>query len=189
MTLSQFRAITKLEAFPDYLAASVVNDTILNADSNGEIIYQLKGVFAKTSVIWNYQAPEGTGDTHYSIMRGTKSNLVIRQGAEEQYAATLYIEPVAKDSGFEGALLENFKALEAKYPGVALEKGKTGWKVIVPDSYKEGHEAHFARVTQNFIKYLLEGSMPAWEVPNMLAKYYTTTQALELAKKSTPPAQ
>ena len=35
----------------------------------------IKGVHAKTSVIWNYKAPEGTGDTHYSIMRGTKANL------------------------------------------------------------------------------------------------------------------
>jgi len=24
--------------------------------------------------------------------------------------------------------------------------------------------------------------MPAWEVPNMIAKYYTTTKGLELAK-------
>jgi predicted dehydrogenase len=72
MTLSQFKAITKLDGFPDYLSANIVNDTVLNADSNGEIIYQLKGVFAKASVIWNYKAPEGTGDTHYSIMRGTK---------------------------------------------------------------------------------------------------------------------
>jgi hypothetical protein len=28
-----------------------------------------------------------------------------------------------------------------------------------------------------------KGSMPEWEVPNMIAKYYTTTAALELAKK------
>jgi len=26
-------------------------------------------------------------------------------------------------------------------------------------------------------------NMPAWEVPNMLAKYYTTTKALEIALK------
>jgi hypothetical protein len=54
--------------------------------------------------------------------------------------------------------------------------------VVIPDSYKEGHEAHFARVTENFLKYLEEGELPSWEVPNMLAKYYTTTSALEWAK-------
>jgi len=30
---------------------------------------------------------------------------------------------------------------------------------------------------------LQKGNMPAWEIPNMLAKYYTTTKALELAIK------
>ena len=30
---------------------------------------------------------------------------------------------------------------------------------------------------------LLHNNMPAWEVPNMLAKYYTTTQARKLASK------
>jgi predicted dehydrogenase len=184
MTLSQFKAITKLDAFPAYLDENVTSDTILNVNSNGEIIYQLKGVFAKASVIWNYQAPEGTADTHYSIMRGTKANLVIRQGQAEAYAATLYIEPVGKDATFGNTLQEKFKSVEARFPGVALEPSDKGWKVTIPDSYKEGHEAHFARVTQNFIKYLLNGEMPAWEIPNMLAKYYTTTQALELARKS-----
>lgn len=183
MTLSQFKDITKLDAFPDYLRPNVLNDTVLNVSSNGEIIYQLKGVYAKTSVIWNYKAPEGTGDTHYSIMRGTKANLIIRQGLPEQYIPTLYVEPIGKNPEFGATLQQQFKSVEAKYPGIALEPSEGGWKVIVPDSYKEGHKAHFARVTQNFIKYLLEGNMPAWEVPNMLAKYHTTTQALELASE------
>jgi hypothetical protein len=93
---------------------------------------------------------------------------------------------VTKDPGFADVLNAQFKTIETKYPGIALEQSRNGWKVIIPDSYKEGHEAHFARVTQNFIKYLLQGNMPAWEVPNMLAKYYTTTQALELARQSNP---
>ncbi len=53
MTLSQFKAITKLEAFPDYLKNNVTADTLLKIYSNGEINYQVKGVHAKTSVIGN----------------------------------------------------------------------------------------------------------------------------------------
>jgi len=34
------------------------------------------------------------------------------------------------------------------------------------------------------LEYLKNKNLPAWEVPNMIAKYYTTTQALEIAKKS-----
>ena len=85
MSLSQFNAITKQTDFPDYLKKDVVNDSILRVYSNGEINYQLKGVHAKVAVTWAYKAPEGAGDTHYSIMRGTKANLIIRQGAEQQY--------------------------------------------------------------------------------------------------------
>jgi hypothetical protein len=52
----------------------------------------------------------------------------------------------------------------------------------VPEKYNEGHEAHFGRVTEKYLQYLKEGKLPSWEVPNMIAKYYTTTSALELAK-------
>jgi hypothetical protein len=183
MGLSQFKAITKLDGFPDYLKNNVEADTLLKIFCNGEINYQIRGVHAKTSVIWKYEAPEGTGDTHYSIMRGTKANLVIRQGEEEQYKPTLYIEPVGKDSNFENTLNEQIKTVIEKYPGVELKKSKNGWEVIIPEKYKEGHEAHFGRVTEKFLEYLKNGNMPAWEVPNMIAKYYTTTQGLEVSLK------
>jgi hypothetical protein len=72
----------------------------LQVYSNGEINYHIKGVHAKTSVVWNYKAPEGTGDTHQSILRGTKANLIIRQGADEQFKPILYIEPVTRDTAY-----------------------------------------------------------------------------------------
>lgn len=184
MTLSQFKVITKQDSFPDYLKKDVVKDTVLKVFSNGEINYQLNGVYAKVSVNWAYQAPEGTGDTHYSIMRGTRANLIIRQGAEQKYKPALYIEPVnSDDSMFEGILNEQLKTIQSKYPGIELNKLDKGWEVIVPEKYKEGHEAHFARVMEKFLGYLKNNNMPAWEVPNMIAKYYTTTKGLELARK------
>jgi hypothetical protein len=138
----------------------------------------------KVAVKWAYQAPEGTGDTHYSIMRGTKSNLVIRQEAEQQFKPELYIEPIeGKSTAFKEALFTKLKEVQARYPGVELIEEDKGWKVSIPAKYKEGHEAHFARVTKKFLDYMKKGSMPEWEVPNMIAKYYTTTAALELAKK------
>lgn len=184
MKASEFNAITKLNAFPDYLKKDVVNDSILKVYSNGEISYTLKGVHAKVSVIWAYKAPDGTGDTHHSVMRGTKANLVIRQGAEQQYKPALYIEPIVNSSAYETLLTEEIKKIQAKYPGVTIKKNAKGWEVLIPENYKEGHEAHFARVTEKFLEYLKNGNMPAWEVPNMLTKYYTTTTALELAKKN-----
>ena len=185
MTASQFKAITKLDSFPKYLKKDIVDDSVLKVYSNGEINYQLKGIHAKVSVIWAYQAPEGTGDTHYSIMRGTKSNLVIRQGKEQNYKPSLYIEPIDKtNSSYDQILSVQIKTLEAKYPGISIQKTTNGWELVIPEKYREGHEAHFARVTEKFLQYVKEGKLPSWEVPNMIAKYYTTTSALELALQS-----
>jgi hypothetical protein len=117
-------------------------------------------------------------------MRGTRANLVIRQGAEQSYKAALYIEPVQMGVELENVLMNRLKDVQAKYAGVMLKKSDKGWEVLIPEKYKEGHEAHFARVTEKFLEYLRNGNMPAWEVPNMISKYYTTTSALELAKKT-----
>lgn len=184
MTLSQFSAITKQAAFPDYLKPNVVHDTIVQVFANGEINYQLNGVFVKLVARWDYKAPEGAGDSHNATLRGTNASIAIRQGAEQNYKPTLYIEPAKNDASYEAQLVEKFKQLQSAHPGLELKKEGKGWQVVIPDKYKEGHEAHFARVTEKFLGYLKNGDLPAWEVPNMLAKYYTTTKALEIAKKT-----
>jgi predicted dehydrogenase len=183
MTVSQFKTITRLDSVPSYFKNNLQQDTILKVWSNGEINYQLRGVHAKVSVRWDYQAPGGN-DTHYSMIRGTKANLVIRQGVEQQYKTALYIEPTNMTAEYEKNVEEQIKKIQTQYPGVELKKNNKGWEVIIPDKYREGHESHFARVTQNFLEYLTKKDMPAWEVPGMLAKYYTTTQALELSLKN-----
>ena len=182
MSLDEFKAITKLDAFPDYLKKDIAADNVLKVYSNGEISYTLKGVHAKVTAVWDYKAPDGSGDTHYSFMHGTKADLVIRQEAEQQYKPELYIEPRTNDAAYETLLRLQMKPIQAKYPGVELVKTTKGWQVTIPDKYRDGHEAHFAAVTKNFLDYLQNHNMPSWEVPNMLTKYYTTTKALEMAK-------
>lgn len=181
---TQFSELTKLAEMPSYLDKYTDNSkqNIL-VNCNGEINYTLKGVHAKVSVIWNYKAPDGTGDTHYSIMRGTKANLVIRQGAEQNFKPTLYIEPLAATAAYEKAAAEVVEKVAQQYKGIYLKKNAKGWEVIIPDVFKEGHESHFARVTEKYLEYLSKRNMPAWEVPNMLAKYYTTTLAQKMASK------
>jgi predicted dehydrogenase len=182
---SQFKTVTRLEEYPEYLKKDI-KDNILHVFCNGEMNYKIKGVHAKVSVIWNYQAPEGTGDTHYSIMRGNLSNLIIRQGAEQNYKTTLYIESIDLENleEFETGLTNSFNKITEKYPGIELKKNENNWELVVPDKYKIGHEAHFIQVTKKYLQYLVDGKLPEWEVPNMIAKYYTTTKALEFAKQN-----
>jgi predicted dehydrogenase len=181
LSKAQFTEVTKQQDLPAYLKKVADANNNISVLSNGEINYTIKGVHAKVSVVWNYKAPDGTGDTHYSIMRGTKANLVIRQGAEQQYKPTLYIEPLGKTDAYEQEVQNVVDRLNAQYKGISLKKNDKGWEVIIPDSFKEGHEAHFARVMEKYLEYLEKGNMPAWEVPNMIAKYYTTTSARKMA--------
>nr|AWJ66143.1 L-fuco-beta-pyranose dehydrogenase [uncultured bacterium] len=183
LSKEEFQKVTGLKEFPDYLQKDI-NYGKLHVYSNGEMTYKINGKYAKVSVIWNYQAPEGTGDTHFSIMRGTKSNLIIKQGEDEHYKPILYIETKGYD-GFEGVLNN---ALETKinehFPGTKAERvSETVWKINLPEKYKIGHEAHFAQVTENYLNYLELGTLPEWEVPNMVAKYYTTMEAYKMTKE------
>lgn len=183
LSREQFQTVTGLDDFPGYLAGAV-SDGQLGVYSNGEMIYTLNGVHAKVSVIWNFQAPEGAADTHYSIMRGTRSNLIIRQGPEENYKPTLYVEALEGQRIGRALRRAVSQTLQETYPGIGMERmGNGRWKITIPQEYHVGHEAHFAQVTERFLRYLAEGKLPDWEVPNMIAKYYTTTQALQQASR------
>jgi len=183
LSKDQFKKITGLNSYPNYLEKDKIEND-LHIYCNGEMNYTIKGKHAKVSVIWNYTAPEGTGDTHQSIMRGTKSDLIIKQGADENFKPTLYIN--SKDNkGFESKLNLSISELQVEFPGIKAEKiSDKVWKILVPDLLKIGHEAHFGQVTNNFLKYFKKGKLPDWEIPNMKAKYYTTIEAYKLATKN-----
>ena len=118
-------------------------------------------------------------------MRGTKSDLVIKQDADENFKPTLYVN-TKNGVGFETDLNSTITELQSEFPGIKAEKiSDSIWKILIPNVLKIGHEAHFGQVTNNFLKYFKEGMLPEWEIPNMMAKYYTTIEAYKLAIKNT----
>jgi len=155
---SQFNKVTGTSEYPAYLQKHVVSDSVLQVYSNGEIIFTVKGVHGKASVIWNYEAPEGAKDTHFSMMRGSKDKSAIEKG-----------------------LKEALKTLSNKYPDLNMQPNDAGWEIIIPDKYKVGHEAHFAQVTEKYLSYLKAGKIPDWEYQNILTKYLITTEAYKLS--------
>ena len=181
----EFKKVTGIDDFPDFLHKDV-KDGKLNVFANGDMIYQIRGIYAKVSVEWKYQAPEGGGDTHYSVMHGTKCDLVIKQGAEESFIPTLYIENVKGLAlkAFTSELNDVIRTLP--YDSLRIESvNKQALKITVPVKYRVSHEEHFGQVTAKFMEYLKSGKLPEWEVPGMITKYYTTTSALKLAKENT----
>jgi predicted dehydrogenase len=187
MTQEQFKRVTNEARFPDFLAANVKNEK-LEYFCNGSMTYALRGVHTKIDVLWNYEAPAGGGDTHVAIFKGSKSRLEIRQGKEEGWKPELYLlaNDVSARAEILSALKKKVEALQNQYPGIGLEEKGARIKVTVPDKFRDGHEAHFAEVTRRFLEYLRNPqALPAWEKPNMLAKYYTTTKGLELSYRNT----
>jgi predicted dehydrogenase len=179
LTLDQFQRSTLKENYPDYLLKYVKNGT-LNVMSNGEMNYTLKNVHARVGIKWNYEAPKGTGDTHFAKMRGTKANILIKQGKEQNYKPVVYLE-ISKSASVKDLQLA-IARLQSKFPGISIVKAGNLWELLIPDTYKVPHEEHFAEVVKNYLGYLKTGELPVWEIPNMLTKYYTTTQAAEMAK-------
>jgi predicted dehydrogenase len=147
---------------------------------NTRVSYTLRGVHIKLDVLWRWEAPAGTGDTHLAIYRGSKSSVEVRQGKEENYRPELYVVP--GEGSVKAALANRISELAKQYPGVAIEDQGSQIRVTIPDSYRVGHEAHFAQVTNAFFGYLRNpAAFPAWENPNMLAKYEVSTRGVDVS--------
>lgn len=180
----QFRRSTKVEKYPNYLH-KYVKDSTLYVYANGEISYQVKGINVGIKVIWDYEAPEATGDTHRTVINGTKAILLVLQGEKQGYKSKLYVKKgtQATDDQFRKNIVKVIDELKAIYPISIKEAYDDMLEIEISPSMDDGHEAHFSKVAEKYFNFLITREMPEWEVPNMLVKYYITTTALELAKE------
>jgi predicted dehydrogenase len=186
---AEFRSVTR-EDFPAFLSPRVKND-VLEYFCNTLVSYTLRGAHVGLSVIWDWEPAPGTGDTHFAYYRGSRAKVEIRQGAAEKFRPELYLVPGA--AGDKPVVLaaaqKRIASLQAQYPGSGVEDLGAELRVTIPDRLRVGHEDHFAQVTQRFLRYVRDRStLPSWERPNMLAKYYVTTEGTRLARLAPPRA-
>jgi predicted dehydrogenase len=185
---ADFRRVTGGQGFPATVQSRVQNG-VLQYDCNSIASYTLRGVHVRLNVIWDWEAPAGAGDRHYAVYRGKTASIEVRQTKADGYKTELYVVPNAGAdlSGPQAAVSRRLAALAGAFPGVSAEIHGREIHIVIPDRFRDGHEAHFARVTRNFLTYLQDRSkLPSWERPNMLAKYYVTTTATELSHRSAP---
>jgi predicted dehydrogenase len=183
ITGPQYEKVTGAAEFPSFLQGRLNEQGVLPYFCNGEMTYTIKDVHVRVAVSWNFEAPAGAGDTHYSLFRGSRAHVIIRQGEAENYRPQLYVEPApgANPDQLRGSLRKALLSVQVDYPGLSLEPSRYGWRVSVPQELFTGHEAHFRSVTEQYLDYLAEGKLPPWEIDFMRAKYFITTRALELA--------
>ena len=182
---AEFRRVTNAPKFPDSLAASV-KDGRLEYFCNTLVSYTLRGVHTKLNVIWDWEAPEGSGDTHFAFYRGTRARVEVRQTKADRFLPELYVIPAAPalKGDVLAAVQARIKAVQGQFPGVTVEDRGAEIHIAVPAALRVGHEAHFAQVAAKFLDYLRNrAGLPAWERPNMMAKYFVTTTGTELSRK------
>jgi len=181
VTLPEFKRATGLAAYPDYLRPAHGAEDDVELFANGDVHYALRGVHVRVAALWRFEAPTGGGDSHFASVRGNRAAITIRQAPGA--APVLLVEntlgtPAAE---FESRLRRALGQLSAKWPGLDAKPSGAAWEIVIPPRYHVGHESHFGQVTEFYLRCLAAGKLPDWEVPNMLAKYYTTTEAYRLS--------
>ena len=178
----QFREATGLASYPPELATRVVNGQLYYA-GNGRTTVRLAGVHVQLGVQWEFEAPPGGGDTHSAVALGTRACVSVRQkpdGDPEVFVAAL--DP-ADHAQMVRLLYVKCDDLREQFPGLGMIDRGGEVQFRIPCELRVGHEAHFAAVMEEYARYFQSPrAVPPWERPNLLAKYFITTTAVELAR-------
>ena len=189
ISLAQFQRVTGEKEFPACVAGAM-RDGKLECFANNSATYRLRGVFVRLTIRWDYEAAPGLKDSELAIFRGTKSRIEVRQGREEGFVPQVYVvpnEPAVK-AEVEAALTRKVALLQKTWPGIEVRADRERFQIVIPEALRIGHEAHFALLTRRFLDYVRDPkTLPAWEKPNMLAKYYVTTKGVGLARRNPSP--
>jgi predicted dehydrogenase len=166
-----FRRITGEAAFPRELAPFVDGDT-LSYRCNAELVYRLGGVTARAATRWDLVPPAGGGDTARSVAHGTRADVRLEQSARTSHRRLVFVEPRSGAAGVERALRDTIAGWRAELPGIdVIPPGSDTFEVIVPPPLDGGHETHFTRVLDAFLKIVDDGHWPGPLAARTLAKY------------------
>ena len=185
---TDFRRVTGEPRFPATLGPVVKNGT-LEYFCNTLVSYTLRGIHTKLSAIWDWEPAPGSGDIHYAFYKGARAKIEVRQTQADKYSPELYVVPAsaAVRSEVLTAVRSRIAAVQKDYPGVTVEERSEDIHVTIPDALRVGHEAHFAQVMNQFLRFVRDRrAMPGWERPNRLAKYFVTTSGRDLSYKRPP---
>ena len=181
--LDKFAKITGTDRFPQKLEEYVKGDS-LDYFCNGELIYRLKGVPVHLRELWYLDEPPGGRDIHRSLIKGTRSDLMIRQLPEKDFKTELLVIPRENRNQAEEAVRACLAKWSDRYPGLAVTPEKNALLIQIPDDGRTSHEQHFCRVRDAFIEHLDKGTEPPAHRACMIAKYTLLAKARTKALES-----
>lgn len=181
--LDIYSRITGLEEFPDSVREHV-DSGALQYLCNAGLEYKLRGIPVQIESLWNLAIPEGGGDTHYGVLRGTRAELIVDQGPNTQFQTRLTVSPQRNGRAYEKALADAVAKLQAEFPGVGYDIDGQVYRIRIPDALRTGHESHFAEVLEEFLGYIEKDAWPRQLGPDMVAKYTLLARARELSHRT-----
>ena len=181
--LDMFKKITQTDRFPTAITDHIEGD-ILNYFCNGDLLYRVRNVPVYIRVLWNLEIPEGGGDTHYSYMKGTRSDLLIRQVPENGFLVELLIIPGTDFDSVEKAVKRCLKEWSGTYPSLSVTRENDKLLINIPETFRTTHEEHFCQVRDAFLQYLDTGTLPPEARTNLISKYTLLAEARKLALAS-----
>jgi hypothetical protein len=111
----------------------------------------------------------------------------VRQSKLENYVAEIDVIPNAGENipVFTAALQQRLKQISGVFPNLTLQNNGKAIRVSIPAEDRARGGSMSAQLVEQFLRYVNNpASIPNWEKPSMLAKYYITTTAVALAGKS-----
>ena len=177
-----FAKITGLEDFPASLRDRVVGD-VLPYLCNASFAYRLRGVPVQIESLWALAVPEGGGDAHRSVIRGTKADVVVEQGRETGFATALSVHPVQGGREVGRALESAVASLQDAFPGLGYTAAGDAYRIVIPDELRTTHEEHFAAVLDEFLESIDAERRPENLGPDLVTKYTLLVHAAELSHR------
>jgi predicted dehydrogenase len=196
VSLDKFALITRHDEFPpgakQWVKRPAPPDSgeELSLFCNGDILYTLRGIPVHIRVVWNVEFPVGGGDTHYSLIRGTKADLSVRQLPERNYTPEFVITPHSDPLAFFKPIRAVLEKHAKDLPGLSIQRDKNDYVIQVPKELSTTHEQHFGEVRGAFLDMLakgnagLPGAEPAEMRNNIVTKYTLLVEAKKKAMAS-----
>ena len=166
-----FRRITGEAEFPRELKPFVDGET-LNYGCNAELVYRIGRVTARATTRWDLSPPPGGADTSRTVVRGTRAEVRLEQSARTQHRRRIFVEPRTDRDSIARALRERVAAWQRELPGVDVAPaGHETFEVTLTASVDGGHETHFARVLEEFLRVVDAHRWPRALAERTLARY------------------
>jgi hypothetical protein len=181
-----FARVTGNPEFPPELR-DVVRGSELAYYGNAELSFRLGEVRVALDTRWDLSEAAGGGDTHRTVIRGTRVEIRVEVSAATGFRRRLSVLPRHDADHLRAALERAVAAWQGEHPGVALAAAGAGWEIRVPRALDSGHESHFPLVLADFLAMVERGSAPPALAADTLAKYTLLARAIERSRAAGTP--